>query len=187
MHQTFCCCRRRMDFVCPLNIIDKSSFYDQGFGKGVLLTQPKWLDYQLLTLHYQRSCKIVVINKNFLNCGWVSTAFRNLDKKSFYFRAITHMFNMTLSVFFNDFTALHHRQFCTIENTLHLKNHSIEIHMINQYLKNCNSHGILNNIQIRTIIIRNVCEGLRRLFGFEFMYIRKFLLSLNHTEVFLVW
>ena len=135
MHQKFCCCRRRMDFVCPLNIIDKSSFYDQGFGKGVLLTQPKWLDYQLLTLHYQRSCKMVVINKNFLNCGWVSTAFRNLDKKSFYFRAITHMFNMTLSVFFNDFTALHHRQFRTIENTLHLKNHSIEIHMINQYSK----------------------------------------------------
>ena len=135
MHQTFWGWRRRMDFVCPLNIIDKSSFYDQGFGKGVLLTQPKWLDYQLLTLHYQRSCKMVVINKNFLNCGWVSTAFRNLDKKSFYFRAITHMFNMTLSVFFNDFTALHHRQFCTIENTLHLKNHSIEIHMINQYSK----------------------------------------------------
>lgn len=28
--------------------------------------------------------------------------------KSFSTKAITHMFNMTLSVFFNDFTALHH-------------------------------------------------------------------------------
>ena len=107
MHQTFCCCRRRMDFVCPLNIIDKSSFYDQGFGKGFLLTQPKWFDYQHLTLHHQRSCKTVVINKIlqlWLSLNNVSKS----GKKSFYFRAITHMFNMTLSVFFNDFTALHH-------------------------------------------------------------------------------
>ena len=106
----------------------RAAFMIKDLAKGFLLTQPKWLDYQLLTLHYQRSCKMVVINKNFLNCGWVSIAFRNLDKKSFYFRAITHMFNMTLSVFFNDFTALHHTQFRTKENTLHLNNYSIDMY-----------------------------------------------------------
>ena len=127
MHQTFSGWRRRMDFVCPLNIIDKSSFYDQGFGKGFLLTQPKWFDYQHLTLHHQRSCKTVVINK--ILQLWLSlNNVRNPEKKSFYFRAITHMFNMTLSVFFNDFTALHHTQFRTIENTLHLKNYFINLY-----------------------------------------------------------
>ena len=72
---------------------------------------PSQNDWTIKIINLRKAIKKLnqmdVTDIKFSYCGWVST-FQNPERSFSYHRAITHMFNMTLSVFFNDFTALHH-------------------------------------------------------------------------------